>query len=550
MNEKKVQKQTFLQGTAVLAMATILVKLMGFLFKTPLNNIIGSTGFGYFNTAYDVYNVLLMISTTGLPVAMSRMISEAQALGNEAQIKRIFKTAIYVFIAIGVAGSLVMLVFCRQLSVMVTNSENSWAAIAALAPCVLLICLISAYRGFFQGQSSMTPTSVSQIFESITRLVVGLGLAWLVMELTGERFVHENGIVLEPGQPVTDYGDITLAAGGAILGVTLGCLISVIYLHVKYRGASSALADAAGTPKSGRATMKELLSIAVPITLGSAGLQIINLFDTMIYMRRLELGLGWSVEMAENLKGVYNYQQTIFALPCAFIPTITIACIPAITAALTRRELDNVRATEESAIRPGLLLLLVRIRHPHHGAGRHAVRGGPVCHGGAGHPAAVHVLHAGAAGRGDQNAHDPRRGRHLQLPRPAVQRLHAGTRRRDLAGHQHVHRRHRQDRGQLRSRRHSRDQHRRRAGRDACLLRRDHRAQLLCPAPLRQGKSPHFPQPDPASDRVRHHGRGHVHGLPGAADAPALRAAGVPGGAAVRGVPVPHSGRCAALHHL
>ena len=106
MNEKKVQKQTFLQGTAVLAMATILVKLMGFLFKTPLNNIIGSTGFGYFNTAYDVYNVLLMISTTGLPVAMSRMISEAQALGNEAQIKRIFKTAIYVFIALGIAGSL------------------------------------------------------------------------------------------------------------------------------------------------------------------------------------------------------------------------------------------------------------------------------------------------------------------------------------------------------------------------------------------------------------------------------------------------------------
>ena len=123
----------------------------------------------------------------------------------------------------GVAGSLVMLVFCRQLSVMVTNSENSWAAIAALAPCVLLICLISAYRGFFQGQSSMPPTSVSQIFESITRLVVGLGLAWLVMELTGERFVHEHGIVLEPGQSVTDYGDITLAAGGAILGVTLGC---------------------------------------------------------------------------------------------------------------------------------------------------------------------------------------------------------------------------------------------------------------------------------------------------------------------------------------
>lgn len=351
MNERPIKKQSFLQGTAILAMGTILVKLMGFLFKTPLNNIIGSTGFGYFNSAYDVYNVLLMISTTGLPVAMSRMISEAQALGNEAQLKRIFKTAIYIFLAIGIVGSLGMLLFCKQLSVLVSNSENSWAAIAALAPCVLLICLISAYRGFFQGQSNMTPTSVSQVFESITRLVVGLLLAWVTMHLTGTRYVRENGIVLEAGQSVLDYGDMTLAAGGAILGVTLGCLVSVLYLHGRFRRANAALTRSAGTAKSGKETMKELLSIAVPITLGSAGLQIINLVDTMIYMRRLEDGLGWSVELAEKMKGVYNFQQTIFALPCAFIPTITIACIPAITAALTRKDHAAVRTTEESALR-------------------------------------------------------------------------------------------------------------------------------------------------------------------------------------------------------
>ena len=157
MNDQPIKKQTFLQGTAVLAMATVLVKLMGFLFKVPLNNIIGEDGFGYFNTAYDVYNVLLMISTTGLPVAMSRMISQAQTLGNHAQIRRIYKTSLYVFLTIGVVGSLGMLIFCKPLSVMVTTNENSWAAIAALAPCVLLICLVSAYRGFFQGQSNMTP---------------------------------------------------------------------------------------------------------------------------------------------------------------------------------------------------------------------------------------------------------------------------------------------------------------------------------------------------------------------------------------------------------
>ena len=358
MNDQPVKKQSFLQGTAILALGTILVKLMGFLFKTPLNNIIGSTGFGYFNSAYDVYNVLLMISTTGLPVAMSRMISEAQALGNEAQIRRIFKTAITVFLAIGIIGSLGMLIFCRQLSVLVSNSENSWAAIAALAPCVLLICLISAYRGFFQGQSNMTPTSASQVLEAVTRLTVGLALAWLIMHLTGERHIQENGIVLAAGQSAADFGDRTLAAGGAILGVTLGCLVSVLYLHGRFRRANSRLAKGGGTAKTGRATMKELLSIAVPITLGSAGLQIINLFDTMIYMRRLEDGLGWSVELAEKMKGVYNYQQTIFALPCAFIPTITIACIPAITAALTRKEHALVRQTEESAIRTMALIAM------------------------------------------------------------------------------------------------------------------------------------------------------------------------------------------------
>ena len=358
MNDQPIKKQTFLQGTAVLAMATVLVKLMGFLFKVPLNNIIGEDGFGYFNTAYDVYNVLLMISTTGLPVAMSRMISQAQTLGNHAQIKRIYRTSLYVFLTIGMVGSLGMLFFCRQLSVMVTTNENSWAAIAALAPCVLLICLVSAYRGFFQGQSNMTPTSVSQIFEAVTRLVVGLGLAWLVMKLTGEAAVRAQGIVLASGESAQDYGDITLAAGGAILGVTLGSLISVVYLHHKFRQSNQILSLGGGTAKSTRSTMKELLSIAVPITLGSAGLQIINLFDTMIYMRRLTGALQWTEKMADSAKGVYNFCQTVFALPCSFIPTITIAVIPAITASLTRKDLAEAKATSESSVRTMALIAM------------------------------------------------------------------------------------------------------------------------------------------------------------------------------------------------
>lgn len=337
MSENKPKKQSFLQGVAVLTAATIIVKLLGFIYKVPLQNILQERGFGYFNTAYDVYNVLLMISTTGLPVAVSRMISQAQALENYAQIRKVYSTSMKVFLTIGVVGTLIMLVFSRQLSVMVTTNENSWAAIAALSPCVLLICIVSAHRGFFQGQSNMTPTSVSQVYEAMIRVVFGLGGAWLLLKKTGS---------------------LVYAAAGGIFGVTMGCIVAVIYLRIQFGKSNQILQRGGGEAKSTRATMKELLVIAVPITLGSAGLQIINLFDTMIYMRRLTGALAWSSDAADTAKGIYNFCQTIFNLPCSLVTPITISIIPTVTAALTVKNLSGARHTEESAVRTMALITM------------------------------------------------------------------------------------------------------------------------------------------------------------------------------------------------
>ena len=337
MSENKPKKQSFLQGVAVLTAATIIVKLLGFIYKVPLQNILQERGFGYFNTAYDVYNVLLMISTTGLPVAVSRMISQAQALENYAQIRKVYSTSMKVFLTIGVVGTLIMLVFSRQLSVMVTTNENSWAAIAALSPCVLLICIVSAHRGFFQGQSNMTPTSVSQVYEAMIRVVFGLGGAWLLLKKTGS---------------------LVYAAAGGIFGVTMGCIVAVVYLRIQFGKSNQILQRGGGEAKSTRATMKELLVIAVPITLGSAGLQIINLFDTMIYMRRLTGALAWSSDAADTAKGIYNFCQTIFNLPCSLVTPITISIIPTVTAALTVKNLSGARHTEESAVRTMALITM------------------------------------------------------------------------------------------------------------------------------------------------------------------------------------------------
>ena len=322
------KKQSFLYGTAMLAMATAIVKVIGALYKIPLNAIIGEQGFGYYSTAYEIYAVLLMISTAGLPVAMSRMISQASSLGHYGQVRKIYSTSRAIFLGLGIAGSVLMTVFCKQLA-QFQNQPDAWAAIGCLGPCCLLICLMSTYRGFFQGQSNMLPTSISQVLEAVVKLIVGMLAAVAILYFTK---------------------NIPLAAGGAILGVTASCLVSSVYLQRCFRKAYNAL-PVTGEEVSGTgATAKMLMAIAIPITIGSAGLQILTMLETKIYMGQL-LGLGYAQSEADTMKGVYNMTQTIFNMPCSFITPITISIIPAITGCLTLKDHTGARGTEESAAR-------------------------------------------------------------------------------------------------------------------------------------------------------------------------------------------------------
>ena len=321
------KKQNFLQGTALLAMATAIVKVIGALYKIPLNAIIGEQGFGYFNTAYEIYNVLLMISTAGLPVAMSRMISQANSLKHYNQVRRVYNTARGIFLALGITGTLLMTLFCRQLAEF-QNQPDAWAAIGCLGPCVLLICIMSTYRGFFQGQSNMLPTSISQVLEAVVKLIVGIVAALIMLKATGS---------------------VALAAGGAILGVTASCLVSSVYLYGCFRKSYALLPETREAPRTFGDTAKGLMIIAIPITLGSAGLQFLTMLETKIYMGRLLL--YHSQDVADTMRGIYGMTQTIFNMPCAFITPITVSIIPAITAQLTLCNSEEARATEESAAR-------------------------------------------------------------------------------------------------------------------------------------------------------------------------------------------------------
>ena len=325
-----------MHGAALLALATAIVKVIGAIYKIPLKMIIGDQGYGYFTTAYDIYSVLLMISTAGLPVAMSRMISQASALGNYNQVRKIYKTARGIFLALGVVSTALMVAFCGQLANWL-EQPNAKTAILFLGPCALLMGIISTYRGFFQGQGDMRPTSSSQVLEAAFKLVVGLGAAFAIMYYTKS---------------------VPLAAGGAILGVTVSCAISVVYLRGKFVPAYAQLPKTQDQEMSYGTAIKGLLAIAVPITIGSAGLQLLTVVEQKLYMGQLLTANGLSQDTADTMKGIYSMTMTIFNMPCAFIVPITVSVIPAITSQLTLKNDMGVRETEESAARiTGLISL-------------------------------------------------------------------------------------------------------------------------------------------------------------------------------------------------
>ena len=326
------KKQSFLHGTMLLALSTAIVKLIGAFYSIPLNAIIGEQGFGYYSTAYEIYTLLLMISTAGLPVAMSRMISQASSLGHYRQVRKIYTVARTVFLSLGLVGALLMTVFCKQLAAF-QEQPDAWAAIGTLGPCCFLICLMSTYRGFFQGQSNMKPTSVSQVLEAVCKLIVGLSAAVLI------------GIYLK---------STTFVAAGAIFGVTMSCLVSSFYLNRCFRKAYKEMPQTCEEVSSGKDIAKGLLAIAVPITIGSAGLQLLTVLETKLYMSQL---LEFMTQQdADIQKGIYNFTQKIFNMPCAFITPITISVIPAITAQLTTGDHKGMKATEESAARVAALI--------------------------------------------------------------------------------------------------------------------------------------------------------------------------------------------------
>ena len=308
------KKQSFLGGAAILASAVAIVKILGAVYKIPFGNIVGAEGQTYFNVAYNIYNVLLTISTAGLPLAISKLTSQAHTQGRENQKRKIFSTAIWLFFALGLAGTLLMYFGAGQLAAFMNEPLGYWP-IRALSPAVFCVCLLACMRGYTQGQGNMTPTAVSQVLEALCKLALGLTLAWYFLRL---------GMGLD------------IAAAGAILGVTAGTMLSLLYLIfylLRHRDKKTSL----DVPDSGGSLMRQILAIGIPITLSNSAMSIISLVDTKIVLGRLR-DISALADSAAELFGQYTFGMNLINLPPSFVFPVTMSLIPFAAAALTRRD--------------------------------------------------------------------------------------------------------------------------------------------------------------------------------------------------------------------
>ena len=322
------KKQSFLGGAAVLAFGIMAVKVIGAVFKIPLRNILGEGGSADFSNAYNIYATMLTISTAGLPVALSKLVSEAYARGRTRQAQRTFNLSLIVFLVLGLVSFSLMWWGNDYLASLLNNPRAAYG-IRTLAPAVVCVGCLSAFSGYAQGRQYMTPTAVSQILEALCKLVFGLALSlWL----------------LRVGQP--DY----IAAAGAIGGVTIGTILSLVYMAVNYLRHRPAV-QSGERCATGRAIVRRLLALAIPITIASSMVSIITLIDTSLVQGQLQNALGYTLKETRHLYGTYSSGMNLYNLPSSMMTALTISVIPTVSASLARNDRVHTSRVINSSLR-------------------------------------------------------------------------------------------------------------------------------------------------------------------------------------------------------
>ena len=330
-------KENFLKGAAILGIAGILVKILGAFYRIPLSNMISDQGMGYYQSAYPLYTLLVAISTSGFPTAIAKIVSEKRALQDYAGAHRVFKVSFLGFLMAGLLTS-VFVFFGAGYIVEIIGNTNAYYSLIAMTPALFFVPIMSAFRGYFQGRQIMTPTAISQLIEQLFRVTVGLFLAY---QLLGK------------GLPQ--------AAGGASFGASAGAIAGTIIIIGLYTRERKKIGEelkrsAAYKQESTSTIVKNILAIAIPITIGASIVPIMTTIDTMLIMRRLQT-IGYTEAQASGLFGqLSGNAQTLINLPQVLSIAIAMSLVPAISDAFTKRNYNDVKNITTSGVRVTLLI--------------------------------------------------------------------------------------------------------------------------------------------------------------------------------------------------
>ena len=307
----------------VLSIAGLICKIVGALYRIPLAWLIGDEGMGTYQLVFPTYNMLLTISSAGLPVAISRMVSFTLAKDDPRNAKRIFRTALSMLAALGFITMILMMVMSPALAIR-SGDPATQPGFVAIAPALLLVCIMSALRGFMQGQQNMVPTAVSQLIEQVGKVFVALPLAWFGMRVS-----------------------VAYAAAGVLLGTSIAegaALVYMIFVYRRRKPAFDALPQNEEEEVLGKKTLlRRLLTLSVPITLGACIVPIAGFIDSGVLLNRL-VDAGIERTSALALYGRYSgYVLTMINIPTALATAIAMSLVPSISGAMARGDGKHMR---------------------------------------------------------------------------------------------------------------------------------------------------------------------------------------------------------------
>ncbi len=330
-------KKTFLGGAVILGIAGIVIKVLGAFFRIPLGNIIGTTGMAYYQAAYPVYNLFLSLSTAGIPIAISRMVSERSALNHRDEAHRVFQISLKLLGVIGILSAAVMYFASTAIA---TNASMPLAqySFRAIAPALLVVPIMAAFRGYFQGMQNMKPTAISQVVEQLFRVALGLTLA-IVLTKKGVEY----------------------AAAGASFGATAGGIGGLAIILLIYgrslRSIRTGIRDSEPSAKeTAGQILKQILVIAIPITIGSAIMPIMNSIDMAIVVKRLVVG-GFTEARATELYGeLSGYAGALINFPQVLTQAVAMSLVPAVAAANKTGDMEFLRKNVSLGYRMAMMI--------------------------------------------------------------------------------------------------------------------------------------------------------------------------------------------------